>query len=322
MSGADAVRFVGKIYGTKSDYWIASGRLNLAEEAPSDKTVEPRGTGVNTLVYWVTDNLLNDWIQLPDCRPEWIIQARLIKHFFSGDLNATIDCNPGFDGKERHLLRATLARIFAATAICPAKLYTFDDETNAMKFDEEFVMPETDALKNLTEWGNLHQIILKAGRTTLLPPDADPSDPEFDPDTALAAMQEADPTVERFRDLEQHEPIAPGQPSWISRIVGDNQQFAQAPPKEGNVSYAINVIRSLRWPGAVTVAKGGKFTNIYVGYGLKKGAASYDPIEPPSVCADPDEDVEKPEPNPRTEPPQENEIDTDEENKKDDEEEG
>jgi len=47
------------------------------------------------------------------------------------------------------------------------------------------------------------------------------------------------------------------------------------PPREGTVSYAVNVVRSLRWPGAVTVAKGGKFCNFYIGYGLKKGDSSY-----------------------------------------------
>ena len=50
--------------------------------------------------------MLNDWIQLPDCRPHDIKQARLIKHVFSGDLNAEVDTNPNFIGKERHFLRA------------------------------------------------------------------------------------------------------------------------------------------------------------------------------------------------------------------------
>jgi radial spoke head protein 4A len=62
MSGADSLRFCGKIFGIKSDYWLACGRLNQAEEDLKDKTVEPRGQGVNSVVYWVTDNLLNDWI--------------------------------------------------------------------------------------------------------------------------------------------------------------------------------------------------------------------------------------------------------------------
>ena len=75
----------------------------------------------------------------------------------------------------------------------------------------------------------------------------------------------------------------------------------------------------MRWPGAITVAKGGKFTTIYIGYGLKQGVSSYNPIEPPSVNQDPDEDDEKEEPNPRTEPPQADEVNTDNDEDKDDE---
>ena len=122
MSGAEALGFVGKIFGTQKDYWIANGRLTTNEE-PVEKGIEKRGEGVNTFVFWVTDNLLNDWIQLPDVKPEQIIAARQIKHIFTGDLNAIIDSNPVFPGKERHLLRATLARIFAATAIAPKGLF-------------------------------------------------------------------------------------------------------------------------------------------------------------------------------------------------------
>ena len=65
------------------------------------------------------------------------------------------------------------------------------------------------------------------------------------------------------------------------------------------------MIRSLRWPGSVTVSKGGKCTTVYVGYGMKKGDPSYNPIEPPVVCADPDDEVqtrEMSEPNPAKEP--------------------
>ena len=70
MSGAEHLRFAGKIFGTKSDYWIAIGRLSTAEEASKDPSMEARGEGVNETVFWVTDNLLNDWIQLPDCSPK------------------------------------------------------------------------------------------------------------------------------------------------------------------------------------------------------------------------------------------------------------
>ena len=62
MSGAESLRFAGKIFGTGSDYWIAIGNLPQAEEDMKDPNVEARGKGVNETVFWVTDNLLNDWI--------------------------------------------------------------------------------------------------------------------------------------------------------------------------------------------------------------------------------------------------------------------
>ena len=85
---------------------------------------------------------------------------------FTGDLNAEVDTNPAFSGKERHLLRAQLARIFHATAIVPKGLFMLDDETNEVKFSEEFAFPKTDELKDIKNWCNVHQIILQAGRTT------------------------------------------------------------------------------------------------------------------------------------------------------------
>jgi hypothetical protein len=72
MSGAEALRFAGKILGTQKDYWVAIGRLPQPEEDVKDPAMEVRGKGVNETVFWVTDNLLNDWIQLPECRPEHI----------------------------------------------------------------------------------------------------------------------------------------------------------------------------------------------------------------------------------------------------------
>lgn len=160
MSGADSLRFAGKIFGTQKDYWISMGRLPQAEEDSRDAETEARGKGVNETVFWVTDNLLSDWIQLPDCRPIHIKQARQIKHIFTGNLNAEVDTNPAFSGKERHLLRATLARIFSATAILPKGLMALDDETNEVKFAEEFVFPKTEELRDVKSWGNTYQIIL------------------------------------------------------------------------------------------------------------------------------------------------------------------
>ena len=69
LSGASQLRFWGKIYGTYKDYWVVEGILDAAEEDSADTTMEKRGEGVNKFVYWVTDNLLEDWVQLPDIKP-------------------------------------------------------------------------------------------------------------------------------------------------------------------------------------------------------------------------------------------------------------
>lgn len=118
------------------------------------------------MIYWVADNILEDWIQLPDVKPEHMIGARLIKHIFTGNLNATIDSNPPFPGKERHFLRAQLSRISHATVLAPKGMYETDDETGVEKFAEEFAVPGTEELKSLETWGHRHYHILKAGRVS------------------------------------------------------------------------------------------------------------------------------------------------------------
>ena len=191
-------------------------------------------------------------------------------------MNASFDSNPTFPGKERHLLRATLARIFHATTLIPKGMYEPADEENPEpKISEEFVMPGTGELQSLENWSNFLPTILKVGRTVHL--DTEPPE-ELDEDRKaafLAKLEEDKMDEAPFRTINEHTPMKGLEFSWISKVVGDQQQYNVLPPKEGTVSYAVNVIRSLRWPGAITVAKGGKFCNFYVGYGLKKGDSSY-----------------------------------------------
>ena len=97
-------------------------------------------------------------------------------------------------------------------------------------------------------------MILKAGTTTHILPS---SWSEEKKEEELAKLETDDKTEERFRGINEHTPIAGMETAWLSKVVGDTQQYNQLPPKEGTTTYAVNVIRSLRWPGAVTVAKGG-----------------------------------------------------------------
>merc|ERR1711972_871481 len=57
-------------------------------------------------------------------------------------------------------------------------------------------------------------------------------------------------------------------PAWSIKVVGDRGVYKFG---EDSKSNRVTAVRSLVWPGAVTVAQGSKFANIYVGYGLKCG---------------------------------------------------
>jgi len=104
--------------------------------------------------------VLHDWVQLPDCQPEWILAARKIKTMLTGNLNSSVCSNPAFPGQERHFLRAQLARIFCATTLHPKGMFNMEpmneDEgaPEIMKVVEDFPMPSTEDLKTTEVWGN------------------------------------------------------------------------------------------------------------------------------------------------------------------------
>jgi hypothetical protein len=252
---------------------------------------------VNACVYWVTDNILNDWIQLPECRAEYIVAARMVKHVLTGDLNASIDSNPPFPGKERHFLRAQIARIHHATEVSPKGFWTMDEEVTpaVMKMDEEFALPPTEELNNLEVWGNVHAEINMSGRTAHVAPD---HLGEEDKEAFLAEMSEKEPATERFRALQEQTPMPGLEFAWVKKIVGDQQSYNSAKEGGNATTYAVNVLKSLKWPGAITVHKCGKFCSIYVGDGMKVGANSMSPTEPPEVQRDPEDETEMPEPTP------------------------
>ena len=73
-SGASQLRVWGKIRGTKKDYYIVEGQLAAGEEGEGGGAVEvegmePRGSGINKNVYWVTNSPLSEWTILPDLKP-------------------------------------------------------------------------------------------------------------------------------------------------------------------------------------------------------------------------------------------------------------
>lgn len=60
-------------------------------------------------------------------------------------------------------------------------------------------------------------------------------------------------------------------------------------PVKGADANSLVALRSLTWPGAVTVAFGKRFANVYVGFGTKHADAPYTPQPPGRVQAEYDD---------------------------------
>jgi len=65
------LRLWGKIFGSKKDYYIAEGIAEGgADDAELPPIVEPKGTGVNKMQYWTTNDIIKgDWVELPIVTP-------------------------------------------------------------------------------------------------------------------------------------------------------------------------------------------------------------------------------------------------------------
>ena len=141
-------------------------------------------------------------------------------------------------------------------------------------------------------WCHYPQLVLGAGRCTH--PEPTWITDEEEKNAYIEKQNTEDPPMERFKGLQEDTKVD-GIDAWSMKVSGDLQPYNKV-GGEGTISYAVNVIRSNRWPGAVTVAKGGQYCSIYVGDTVKRGDAFFNPTEPGIVCGEPGDQVEQPEP--------------------------
>ena len=123
---------------------------------------------------------------MSDLKASDILNARNIKHTFSGDLNCDIFTNPFYFQKEKVYLRAQIARITASTTLTPHGLYEFEEESTreikAKEGDEEkpLVIPTVNDMADISRWCHLNPSILNQGRVKHAEGKSD--DPEADPE--------------------------------------------------------------------------------------------------------------------------------------------
>ena len=82
-----------------------------------------------------------------------VIRSRVLKVLFSGNLDAKIVTHPYFEGTEKDLLRATIARI---TSGCVLNVKGFlkrdEDDPTVIAEDPEFKFPSADVLSSSAGW--------------------------------------------------------------------------------------------------------------------------------------------------------------------------
>lgn len=237
---------------------------------------EPPGEGVNRYVYYVCNDPTGEWIELPDVTPQQIVRARNIRKIFTGILDTEILTFPSYPWKERHLLRAQIARISASTHVSPAGFYTngSEEETIPMEEGELFIENEEYnpfALRELVSddleyWVHHKQFILSHGTTSAWQPSIE------EPSEGLEEQPrrlELPPDILRSLSEDVSEE---GGPVWTARPT------AKVMDENSGV-----VLRSNVWPGAVTVTKDRLFLNCYMGWGYKASPPTFKPFLPGSV---------------------------------------
>lgn len=307
--------------------------------------VEPRGQGPNTYAYWVCQNgPTSGWTRLPAARASQVKAARKIQRLMTGNLDADVQSTPFFPGQERHLLRAQIARITATCTLAPTGWYEEDvDDENPkppksikMVDDPLAAFPSQEELEKQDAWVHASPFLLPSGRSSWPSLDAAKEAMEADPPPAALTQkikdfvntniasweQEIEKDAEApnilsgiGEDLGDRKPDdAESTPAWTFKTHGDKGKYFN--DKEEEVVHRVVAARSMVWPGAVTVAQGKKFANLYVGYAQKcgtlvpgdktsglplplSGTCPFDPLVPADIMEEPEDEKEEEEPNPQ-----------------------
>jgi len=264
----ERLRLVGKITTLSAPYIIIEG-VSPEEEEGIDEALQEGKGGMNKYAYWITQSIEGGvWTKLPNVTADQIVKSRLFKKLFTGNLDAEVPSYPPFPGTEKNLLRAQIARIVGATSISPDGYFELDDsEPPVVKLAEAEALNErfpraASELKDPEAWKHHETDSNKLGRITALPEvlgeDGEPIEPE-----------------EPVEVPESLQPIVPE--AWSLRIC---------PGGSGATAGSMAVAKSLTWPGAVAVAAGRRFVNMYVGNGVMYEPGSYTPPLPAPIMTE------------------------------------
>jgi len=161
------LKFWGKIFCSQKNYFVCEGLHSKTVVDSVKENWESAGVGVNAVSFWVTNSLMDDWVELPVIGPEHLSVAFETKVRLSGNLNDPIYTHPPFPGKEKHYLKAQITRITFASTLAPQGVYKVNEENDRdIAPDAEFAFPTREELYTNEKWVHVHPQILKSGRIT------------------------------------------------------------------------------------------------------------------------------------------------------------
>nr|XP_014291117.1 radial spoke head protein 6 homolog A [Halyomorpha halys] len=260
----------------KLDRYVRPAVLRPAKIKPPKTVPEKTGEGVNKKAYYVCHEAGDEWTPLPNAKPEDIVVARKIRKYFKGFLLSKVESYPPFNGMERDLLRAQIARITAGTHISPLGYYQFGGGEEAENLGEE--VPEGEIVANLdyeaippqdllkTEfWVHHTPHILRIGRTTYykeLKMNEEEMEEELHVSVDKNKEEVGPPLLTPLSEDVSMEMIQP----WVIKTT------SLLLPAAGVIA-----VRSNLWPGAYAFGKERVFENIYIGWGFKLVTEGFNP---------------------------------------------
>jgi radial spoke head protein 4/6 len=112
---------------------IPKSEYTISKPVPAEQV----GTGANKNLYFVCNNIEDEWTELPLITPNQIVISRNIRKYLTGSLDADIVSYPNFPGTEKNYLRALIARITSETHVSPMGFYKIDGNECEEDEDEE-----------------------------------------------------------------------------------------------------------------------------------------------------------------------------------------
>ncbi len=263
--------------------------IKKLEQSLAEPEQEKRGEdGLNKNIYYVTNDLTDEWIELPDVRPSLLRGARKIRYVFTGNLKRQIITNPHFNGTEKDYLRCQIARISFNTNIVPSinhyKVAEPDAPYKPLEKNEEAKPMKINDCLNIKNWIHFQPAILKEGRINHFEREV-PEGIE-DPDAYKKSFIAKDPFDKRMKSIADDQPLPSSipnikLPAWKTQYVYDDKIYTnpniklnpdEEDPnnqKDNTANYTIICIRSLRWPGAHLIRYKNENYNVYFGWGQK-----------------------------------------------------